>query len=67
MDAIYIECVSCGQEFEFTIEEQRVYTQKQFDDPKRCPDCRRNKLRVKTCQTNNHSRRKAFDWSQAVN
>ena len=66
MEPIEIECVSCGQSFEFTIEEQRIYNKKKFNDPKRCPECRKNKLKVKT-QGNKYGRKRTLDWSQAIN
>ncbi len=35
-----IACQSCGQEFTFTAEEQEFYSQKGFQDPKKCKPCR---------------------------
>lgn len=67
MEPIEIECVSCGESFAFTIDEQRIYTKKQFDDPKRCPECRKNKLKVKQLQNNRPGRKRTFDWSEAIN
>lgn len=39
-----ITCVDCGQEFVFTASEQEFYAGRGFtSDPKRCPDCRRQR------------------------
>jgi DNA-directed RNA polymerase subunit RPC12/RpoP len=39
-------CVDCGSEFVFTEGEQEFYKTKGFDqEPKRCPECRRNRKR----------------------
>lgn len=35
-----ITCVECGQEFEFTLEEQEYYSKQGYKEPKRCPICR---------------------------
>ena len=67
MESIVIECISCGWEFEFTAAEQRAYHQKNFDAPKRCPDCRRSKSRAKTYEKAAHRREKDFDWSRVTN
>ena len=66
MESIEIECISCGREFEFTITEQQIYNRKNFDEPKRCPDCRRSKLRVRAYEKAGDRRRKEFDWSQVM-
>lgn len=40
-----ITCVEedCGSEFTFTEGEQEYYQSKDFQEPKRCPDCRAKK------------------------
>ena len=35
-----IGCVSCGDEFLFSVEEQEFYQSKGFSDPKKCKPCR---------------------------
>lgn len=35
-----ISCQDCGKEFIFSEEEQNYYTEKGFQDPKRCKSCR---------------------------
>ncbi|HLI52300.1 MAG TPA: zinc-ribbon domain containing protein [Thermomicrobiaceae bacterium] len=38
-----LTCRDCGQEFVFTAGEQQFYAEKGFtNEPRRCPDCRRN-------------------------
>lgn len=38
-----LKCNDCGNEFAFTEGEQQFYQEKGFQEPKRCPTCRRNK------------------------
>ena len=35
-----ISCQDCGREFIFTEEEQNYYTERGYQDPKRCKSCR---------------------------
>ena len=35
-----LQCVECGETFEFSAEEQEFYAQKGYSNPKRCPGCR---------------------------
>ena len=67
MEPIEIECVSCGREFEFTVYEQLNYSKKNFDAPKRCPDCRKHKLKAKSFMKDRHKRRVEFEWEQVMN
>lgn len=39
----YIKCRDCGREFVFTTGEQKFYAERQFDNPVRCPECRKAK------------------------
>lgn len=64
MEPIEIECSSCGCDFEFTIEEQMAYWRKGFDAPKWCPECRRNRTRVKSYERTRRNRNKEIDWAQ---
>ncbi len=36
-----IACKDCGNEFVFTEGEQAFYAEKGFQDPTRCPECRK--------------------------
>lgn len=38
--AIFKDCVECGNQFIITVSEQRFYTRKLLDNPKRCHACR---------------------------
>lgn len=35
-----IQCVACGNEFNFTEEEQEFYNSRGFQDPRKCKPCR---------------------------
>ena len=41
MEDKIIICMDCNEEFVFTVGEQEFYLDKEFDEPKRCPVCRR--------------------------
>jgi len=38
---IIIECTDCGEEFVFSAGEQSFYAEKEFENPRRCTNCRR--------------------------
>lgn len=38
-----LQCVECGQIFEFSAEDQEFYSTKGYSAPKRCPQCRENR------------------------
>jgi len=42
-----IECIQCNIEFKFTVSEQTYHKMMGFDDPKRCPYCRKHKTKLK--------------------
>ncbi len=46
-------CSDCGTQFTFTESEQAFYKEKGFDEPKRCPACRK----LKKQQRENYSDR----------
>jgi hypothetical protein len=52
MESKIIQCVQCDAEFEFTAEEQQEYESKGYDEPKRCPDCRRRKSKFTSDNSN---------------
>lgn len=64
MKSVEITCNICGTEFEFTVDEQLRYQKMNFDEPRRCPDCRKNKLRTPAFQDKKFSRRRKFSRSQ---
>ena len=43
MEAIFLTCIQCDEDFEFSVSEQKKYNQRGFDAPLRCPECRKNK------------------------
>jgi len=40
-----IECTQCNREFNFTVSEQAYYRKMEFDEPRRCMDCRKHKIK----------------------
>ncbi len=46
MEDLTIKCVQCNDEFVFTAGEQRYYEERNFSNPRRCPQCRKNKARL---------------------
>jgi len=40
-----IICIQCDCDFDYTIDEQIYYQQRGFDEPMRCPTCRKKKSR----------------------
>jgi len=55
-----ITCIQCETEFEFTIDDQLRYEKMNFDEPRRCPDCRKNKLRTTDFQKITRNQKKKF-------
>ena len=41
-----LTCIQCGSPFVVTGEEQEKLSNRGFDIPKRCPDCRKNKSKI---------------------
>lgn len=63
MENMIINCIQCGADFEFSIEAQRRYRQMNFDNPKRCPDCRKKKSRLATPRDKKFNHRNKSDQS----
>ena len=61
MENMIIDCIQCGAEFEFSIEDQIRHRKMNFDDPKRCPGCRKRKSRLTGPQDKKINHRKKFD------
>ena len=53
-----IICIQCETEFEFTVADQLRYERMNFDEPRRCPDCRKNKLKGADFQETIHNRKR---------
>ena len=45
MKDVKITCKDCGKEFTVSEQEQKWYKDRDFDLPKRCPECRKAKRR----------------------
>jgi hypothetical protein len=58
MENMIILCIQCGAEFEFSIVDQLRYRKMNFDDPKRCPACRKRKSRLTDFQDKKFNNRK---------
>jgi DNA-directed RNA polymerase subunit RPC12/RpoP len=43
MEDMLISCIQCGADFKFSVSDQIRHREMNFDDPKRCPDCRKRK------------------------
>ena len=43
MESKIIKCIQCDSEFEFSVASQLEYEVRGYDEPKRCPECRRRK------------------------
>jgi DNA-directed RNA polymerase subunit RPC12/RpoP len=56
-----IICIQCEEEFEFTVDDQLRYEKMNFDEPRRCPDCRKNKLKRADFQETTHNRKRKFN------
>jgi uncharacterized protein with PIN domain len=55
-----ITCIQCEMEFEFTIDDQLRYKKMNFDEPRRCPDCRKNKLKTTDFQKITRNQKRKF-------
>ncbi len=60
METIILECIQCENEFEYTASEQEYCERMEFDDPKRCPYCRKHKLKVENYPGKDSRSRKQF-------
>jgi len=46
MESEWLVCMQCDTEFEFDEKEQVRYTEKGYDAPHRCPECRKHKSKI---------------------
>jgi hypothetical protein len=53
-----IECIQCDAEFEFSVSSQLEYAEKGYDEPKRCPACRKRKSKASSDDSNGRWRGK---------
>ncbi len=42
-----IKCIDCGNEFVFTVRDQKFFQEQNWTEPKRCKDCRNKKKQEK--------------------
>jgi len=63
MEDMFINCVQCGADFEFSVDDQIRHQEMNFDDPKRCPDCRKKKSRSTDSRNKKFNHRKRSDQS----
>ncbi|MBN2539464.1 MAG: zinc-ribbon domain containing protein [Deltaproteobacteria bacterium] len=56
MEDITIGCIQCGHEFVFTASEQRQYRNRNFSNPRRCPECRKKKAKLSNTDQNSKNR-----------
>jgi hypothetical protein len=61
MENMMINCIQCGTDFEFSVNDQIRHREMNFDDPKRCPDCRKRKSRLTDRGDKKSGQRKKFD------
>lgn len=47
MEDKILKCLDCDEEFIFTLGEQEFFESNQFQEPKRCPACRRARKQEK--------------------
>jgi hypothetical protein len=45
MEEKTIVCINCGNHFVFTVSEQERFVVLGFSEPKRCQECRKNRLK----------------------
>jgi hypothetical protein len=60
MQTIILECIQCQNEFEYTVAEQDYHNRMGFDEPKRCPYCRKRKTKVSNQNHKEGRNRKQF-------
>ncbi len=58
MENMIITCIQCGAEFDFSIDDQIRHREMKFDNPKRCPACRKHKSKLKDDQDRKFNHRK---------
>jgi hypothetical protein len=64
MGDLTIYCIQCDSPFTFTEVDQKRSNSQGFDAPKRCSECRRNKLKSANSENsrNKRGRKRYEDW-----
>jgi hypothetical protein len=60
MDDEVITCIQCEKDFIFSADEQDRYQRMNFDEPKRCPTCRKNRTRIAERGTEHYRNKKKY-------
>ena len=58
MQSKLIQCIQCNTEFEFSVSSQIEFEAKGYDEPKRCPECRKRKSKASADNSNGNWRNK---------
>ena len=58
MESKIIQCIQCDNEFEFSVASQLEYEAKGYDEPKRCPECRKRKSKASSSNSDEKRRNK---------
>ncbi len=61
-----IVCRNCGNEFTFTVGEQKFYEEKGFADPVRCRDCRAKRKAEREAQEEKTEEQKQQDFEDML-
>jgi len=69
MGDLTIYCVQCDNPFTFTVDDQKRLNSLGFDEPKRCPECRRHKQKSANSENrrNKRGRKRYEDWEIVEN
>jgi hypothetical protein len=62
MEDLRLWCLQCGQSFTFPVKEQKKYSAQGFNHPKRCPECRRHKIKLDSNAPADQSRSSRLPW-----
>ena len=58
MENLIISCIQCGADFEFTSDQKWRHEKLGFDEPKRCPYCRKHRSKMDTVDWHARERRR---------
>jgi len=67
MDTIILECIQCQNEFEYSGSEQEYHGRMGFDEPRRCPYCRKHKTKASVTNLKDSRSRKQFTRNKHAN
>lgn len=61
MEDRILDCIQCDESFIHSVKEQARHARHGFDPPRRCPACRRHKVRVDEIALGRQAHRKTRD------